>query len=97
MSDHTLIAIIGTSMEFPGDIRSLSDLHDRLLSRTDAIRSVPHERWDADDYFDKGSDRTTTINNKRGGFIDNIKAFGFIWVYASMTTGTYAMTWGKPV
>lgn len=75
MSDHTLIAIIGTSMEFPGDIRSLSDLHDRLLSRTDAIRSVPHERWDADDYFDKGSDRTTTINNKRGGFIENIKAF----------------------
>lgn len=69
------IAIIGTSMVFPGNIRSLSDLNRKLLTKMDAIAEVPDNRWDADKYYSQDADRTNTINNKRGGFIDDIKGF----------------------
>ena len=62
-------------MEFPGHIRSFSGLHDSLLNKMDAITKVPDDRWNADNYYDKDSDSPTTINNKRGGFLDNIKEF----------------------
>lgn len=71
----SIIAIIGTSMEFPCGIRSLSDMNDKLLNKMDAITEVPGDRWNANKYFGTGEDRTNTINNKRGGFIDDIKGF----------------------
>ncbi len=75
MPNPSNIAIIGTSMVFPGKINSLSDMHIRLLNKLDAITEVPDERWNANAYFDTSSDRTAKINNTRGGFIDDVKGF----------------------
>jgi acyl transferase domain-containing protein/acyl carrier protein len=69
------IAIVGTSMVFPGNISSLDDMHNSLVNKLDAITEVPVDRWKAEEYYDNTPDSTTRINNKRGGFIENIKGF----------------------
>ena len=47
------IAIIGTSMNLPGHINSLEEMHQNLLSKKDSITSVPSERWNAEYYYNE--------------------------------------------
>ena len=41
----------------------------------DAIADVPDERWNAREYFEAASEQGNKINNRRGGFIDDVKGF----------------------
>lgn len=69
------IAIIGTSMNFPGHINSLEEMHQNLLSKKDSITNVPSERWNAEYYYNEDRFQAAKINNKKGGFIEGVKDF----------------------
>ncbi|MEU0502635.1 type I polyketide synthase [Nocardia sp. NPDC005998] len=63
------IAIVGMAGRFPG-ADDLDALWDLLISRGDAIRTVPADRWDAAAPLD-GSKRVQSV----GGFLDGIDGF----------------------
>ncbi len=69
------LAIIGIGCRFPGNVHSLDDLWNLLISKTDAISDYPSSRnSNADDYVDSNREKHKIIT-KRGGFIENIEYF----------------------
>src|SRR5215468_9496930 len=68
------VAIVGLACRFPGapDARAFWDL---LAKRRDAIREVPLDRWDIDEYYDPNPGTPGKMNTRWGGFIDAIDQF----------------------
>ncbi len=68
------IAVIGLSCRFPGapDARAFWKL---LSEGTDAIREIPADRWDVDEYYDPDPDAPGSMSTRWGGFIDDIDKF----------------------
>ncbi len=69
------IAIIGMSCRFPGGINTPEQLWHFLQEGKEGIKQIPHDRWDADLYYDPASNTPGKMVSSRGGFIDNIDQF----------------------
>jgi phthiocerol/phenolphthiocerol synthesis type-I polyketide synthase C len=67
--DSTLIAVVGMSARFPG-APSIDDFWQLLVTRGDAIRPVPADRWDAAARLDPEKEIQAV-----GGFLDNVDEF----------------------
>ena len=68
------IAIVGAGCRFPGgeNPRAFWKL---LRSGSDAVREVPAERWNIDDYYDPDPAVPGKVNTRCGGFLDRIDEF----------------------
>src|ERR1700742_3055017 len=72
---HEPIAVICMGCRFPGGVND-PDGYFRLLSEgRDAIREVPSERWNIDDYFDPDPDAPGRMSARAGGFLERIDTF----------------------
>ncbi|HXE05850.1 MAG TPA: beta-ketoacyl synthase N-terminal-like domain-containing protein, partial [Bryobacteraceae bacterium] len=69
------LAIIGIGCRFPGNVQSPRDFWHLLLSGTDAITTVPRDRWDAGAYYDSDAYAPGRTNTKWGGFLDHPASF----------------------
>ena len=62
------IAIVGMSCRFPGGANSPEAFWQLLRAGQDAVKEVPAERWDVNEYAD--ANETTTWY---GGFLDPVR------------------------
>ena len=68
------IAIIGMGCRFPG-ANDPASFWRMLLAGTDAISTVPADRWDADALYDPDPVAPGKINSRSGGFLDQVDQF----------------------
>lgn len=68
------IAIVAVSCRFPGapDPEAFWEL---LAGGVDAIREVPEDRWDIDEFYDPDPDTPGKTYTRFGGFLDGIDGF----------------------
>ncbi len=69
------LAVIGIGCRFPGGIDSAASYWNALLKGVDAIRDVPADRWNHSRLHDTDPEKSGTIRNARGGFIDGVDQF----------------------
>lgn len=68
------IAVVGMSCRFP-QAGTLEAFWDLLVRETDAITEVPSNRWKAEEFYADESGKSGFINNRHGGFIDDVDQF----------------------
>lgn len=68
---RTDIAIVGMSSILPGSA-DLDAFWANVLNKVDAIREVPADRWDSNQYFDPDPGAEDKVYSKWGGFIDEV-------------------------
>lgn len=71
---HEPIAIVGISCRFP-NAANLSEFWQLLSNGIDAIKPIPEERWNVEDYFDPDPTATKKTNQRHAGMLDNIHDF----------------------
>ena len=64
------IAVVGVGCRFPGGADSLDLYWQMLCDGVDAVRPVPADRWNIDDYYDPDPNQPGKIVSRDGGFID---------------------------
>lgn len=69
------IAVIGTGCRFPGGVNNARDYWQLLSAGRDAIREVPPDRWDIDQYYDPDTTVPGKMNCKWGGFLNEVDRF----------------------
>lgn len=69
------IAIIGIGCRFPGGADSPALLWDNLCLGVDAIRKIPHDRWDIGSFYDPNPGKPGKTYSQWGGFLDQIDLF----------------------
>lgn len=69
------IAIIGMACRFPGGADSPESFWDLLHRGVDAIREVPPDRWNADEFYDPNPAAPGKTNSRWGGFLDQVDGF----------------------
>ena len=69
------IAIVGMGCRFPGSIDGPDAYWRFLVEGNEAIRDVPADRWNADEWFNSDPEAKGRMSAKRGGFLDNITDF----------------------
>lgn len=74
MEREEAVVVAGAACRLPG-ASTPTALWQLLREGRTAIREVPAERWSADAYFDADLATPGKINNRVGGFIDNIAGF----------------------
>ena len=69
------IAVVGMGCRFPGEADG-PEAFWRLLSQgADAIREVPQDRWNIDDYYDPDPAVPGKMNTRWGGFLKRVDEF----------------------
>lgn len=69
------LAVIGLGCRFPGGADS-PDAYWRLLQDgVDAVREVPRDRWDIDEYYDADPDAPGRTYSRWGGFLERVDGF----------------------
>lgn len=69
------IAIIGMGCRFPGNANN-PDAYWRLLQNgIDAIKEIPSQRWDIDEYYNSDPEIQGKMYAKFGGFLDEVNRF----------------------
>jgi acyl transferase domain-containing protein/NADPH:quinone reductase-like Zn-dependent oxidoreductase/NAD(P)-dependent dehydrogenase (short-subunit alcohol dehydrogenase family)/acyl carrier protein len=68
------IAIVAVSCRFPGSPNPEA-FWDVLVGGIDAIREVPEDRFDIDEFYDPDPDAAGKIYSRFGGFLDGIDGF----------------------
>ena len=68
------IAIIGAACRFPG-AEGLESFWELLSKGVDAIREVPSDRFDINDYYDPDPEAPGKIYTRCGGFLDHVDLF----------------------
>jgi acyl transferase domain-containing protein len=68
------IAVLGMACRLPGGVKDPESYWELLSEGTDAIREVPSDRWNADDYYDPDL-APGTMNTRWGGFMDGVDQF----------------------
>lgn len=68
------IAIVGMGCRFPG-AGNVEEFWGLLESGRDAIREVPSDRWNVDDYYDQDTSAPGKMNTRWGGFLEEIDCF----------------------
>ncbi|MFC1546768.1 beta-ketoacyl synthase N-terminal-like domain-containing protein, partial [bacterium] len=69
------IAIIGISCRFPGDVNNTEEFWKLLIENKDAVKRIPKDRWNPNDFFHTDISRIGVINQKKGGFLKDIDKF----------------------
>lgn len=72
---HEPIAVIGIGCRFPGGANDVDAFWHLLHNGIDAIREVPPDRWDIDQYYDPNPDTPGKTYSRYGGFLDQIDQF----------------------
>ncbi|MFF9481894.1 SDR family NAD(P)-dependent oxidoreductase [Streptomyces sp. NPDC014733] len=68
------VAIVGIGCRFPG-ADGPQAFWDLLTEGTDAVREVPADRWDVEEFFDEDPSAPGRTNARWGGFLDGIDTF----------------------
>lgn len=68
------VAVIGVGCRFPG-ARNKAEFWRLLCEGGDAIREVPADRWDIDEYYDRDTSAPGKMNTRWGGFVDKVDEF----------------------
>ena len=68
------IAIIGMSCRFP-QASNCSEFWELLHNGVNAVKEIPIERWQINDFYDPDPNAPGKINTKFGGFLTNIDQF----------------------
>jgi acyl transferase domain-containing protein len=68
------VAVIGVGCRFPG-ARSTAEFWRLLCEGGDAIREVPADRWNIDEYYDPDTSAPGKMSTRWGGFLDHIDEF----------------------
>lgn len=69
------IAIIGIGCRFPGGAHDPESFWRLLQNRVDAIREVPAERWDLEEYYDPDPEAPGKMYCRYGSFLEDIDKF----------------------
>jgi acyl transferase domain-containing protein len=69
------IAIVGMACRFPGGADDPDAYWTLLRDGFDAVSEVPHDRWDADAYYDPDPDAPGKMVTRWGAFLDRIEWF----------------------
>ncbi|MFI2764039.1 SDR family NAD(P)-dependent oxidoreductase [Streptomyces echinatus] len=69
------IAVVGMGCRFPGGVTDPETYWNLLTAQTDATRSVPADRWNAELLHDPDGARPGSTRSTRGGFLDSIDTF----------------------
>lgn len=69
------IAIIGMGCRFPGGANSPEEFWEILEKGKDTITEIPHDRWDAEAFYDQDKEASGKMYTKYGAFIDDIDKF----------------------
>ncbi len=69
------IAIIGMGCRFPGGANNPEAFWQLLRNGINAVREVPTDRWDIEDYYDSNRDTPGKIYSRYGGFLDQVDQF----------------------
>lgn len=64
------IAIIGMGCRFPGGANDPESFWQILEQGVDAVRQVPAERWNVDEYYDPNPDAPGKTHTREGGFLN---------------------------
>src|SRR5690554_1789392 len=68
------IAIVGVGCRFPG-APNPDDYWNVLRNGIDAVREVPEDRYNVDDYFDSDPSAPGKVYTRWGGYLDGIDQF----------------------
>ncbi|MGR4884221.1 SDR family NAD(P)-dependent oxidoreductase [Streptomyces sp. LARHCF249] len=69
------IAVVGLGCRLPGGIETPDALWQSLLDGIDAVREVPRERWNADEWLDPDPRAPGRMTTRWGGFLDDVAGF----------------------
>ncbi|XXY47425.1 type I polyketide synthase [Sorangium sp. So ce269] len=69
------IAVIGMACRFPGGAATPDAFWNLLRTGGDAIREVPSDRWDIDQFYDSNLASPGKTHARYGGFLDEIDRF----------------------
>ncbi|HEX8700827.1 MAG TPA: type I polyketide synthase [Myxococcaceae bacterium] len=69
------IAIVGIGCRFPGGADDPERFWELLRAGTDAVREVPRERWNVDDYYDPDPQAPGKMVTRYGTFLDEVDRF----------------------
>ncbi len=69
------IAIVGIGCRFPGGVVDPTSYWNLLRKGVDAIREVPADRWDIDQFYDTNPDTPGKMSTRWGGFLDQVDRF----------------------
>ncbi|UQA57009.1 type I polyketide synthase [Polyangium aurulentum] len=69
------IAVIGVGCRFPGCVVDAASFWRLLRDGVDAIREVPPDRWDIDEYYHPDPRAPGKMNTRWGGFIEGVDRF----------------------
>jgi acyl transferase domain-containing protein/SAM-dependent methyltransferase len=72
---HEPIAIVGMAMRLPGGVVDAAGFAELLWSGTDAIGTIPAERWNLDALYDADADAPGKMTTRFGGFVDGVDRF----------------------
>src|SRR5215831_6019140 len=74
------IAVIGMGCRFPGGANNPEGYWNALLNGVNAIREVPQERWNLDDFKGSGLDEQELSFCRYAGFLDHVDGFFFLLI-----------------
>jgi acyl transferase domain-containing protein len=72
---HEPVAIVGMGLRLPGGVRDAQGFAELLWSGTDAISTIPADRWDLDSLLSDDPDAPGKMTTRHGGFIDGVDRF----------------------
>ncbi|MFG3510697.1 SDR family NAD(P)-dependent oxidoreductase [Streptomyces sp. NPDC047821] len=69
------IAIVGLGCKLPGGIETPEALWESLCEGLDAVREVPADRWNAQEWLDPDPRAPGRMTTRWGGFLDDVAGF----------------------
>ncbi|MFD8416627.1 SDR family NAD(P)-dependent oxidoreductase [Streptomyces sp. NPDC059650] len=69
------IAVVGLGCRLPGGIETPRELWQGLLDGIDAVREVPRDRWNAEEWLDPDPRAPGRMTTRWGGFLDDVAGF----------------------
>lgn len=74
-AEYEPIAIVGIGCRFPGGADDPETFWRQLAEGIDAIREVPPERWDVEQFYDPDPEAPGKMYTRRGGFLTSVDSF----------------------
>ncbi|MFF9757103.1 SDR family NAD(P)-dependent oxidoreductase [Streptomyces sp. NPDC014344] len=69
------VAVVGIGCRLPGGVEGPESLWRALVEGLDAVREVPADRWNADEWLDTDPEAPGRTTTRWGGFLDGIGEF----------------------
>ncbi|MFJ7415708.1 SDR family NAD(P)-dependent oxidoreductase, partial [Streptomyces sp. NPDC098077] len=69
------IAVVGLGCRLPGGVETPDQLWQALCEGLDAVREVPADRWDAQQWLDPDPRAPGRMSTRWGGFLDDVSRF----------------------